>query len=87
MNDASLYKVPGVLNKYLDELELMGMTYPDPKTNQDKAYSREQLYEMMTGDVATKRVNANGQEEWYYPNLPQGVTLSPKIIKSPWSNR
>lgn len=87
MNDASLYQVPGVLNKYLDELELMGMTYQDPKTNQDKAYSREQLYEMMTGDVATKRVNANGQEELYYPNLPQGVTLSPKIIKSPWSNR
>lgn len=86
MNDASLYQVPGVLNKYLDELEDLGVTYIDPKTNQKKAYSREQLYEMMTGDVAAKRVNTNGQEEWYYPNLPQGVTLSPKggTIKSPW---
>lgn len=86
MNDASLYQVPGVLNRYLDELENLGIIYTDPKTNQKKAYSREQLYEMMTGDVATKRVNAKGQEEWYYPNLPQGVTLSPKggTIKSPW---
>ena len=86
INDAALYQVPGVLNRYLDELVSLGMTYIDPKTNQEKAYSREQLYEMMTGDVATKRVNANGQEEWYYPNLPKGITLSPKggTIKSPW---
>lgn len=76
INDAALYQVPGVLNRYLDELVSLGMTYIDPKTNQKKAYSREQLYEMMTGDVATKRVNAKGQEEWYYPNLPQGVTLN-----------
>lgn len=89
INDASLYQVPGVLNRYLDELENLGVTYTDPKTNQEKAYSREQLYEMITGDVATKRVNAKGQEEWYYPKLPQGVTLSPKgrTIKSPWLNR
>lgn len=86
MNDASLYQVPGVLNRYLDELVSLGMAYIDPETNQEKAYSREQLYEMMTGDVATKRVNAKGQEEWYYPNLPQGVVLTPKgeTIKAIW---
>lgn len=58
MNDASLYQVPGVLNKYLDELEAIGMTYTDPKTKQAVKYSRGQLYDMMTGDAARKNVPA-----------------------------
>lgn len=84
VNDAALYQVPGVLNRYLDELVSLGMTYIDPKTKKEVPYSREQLYEMMTGDMPAKRLNERGQEEWYYPNLPQGVVLTPQMIKSPW---
>lgn len=58
MNDASLYQVPGVLNRYLDELVNMGMTYTDPATNTEVPYSRTDLYDMMTGDVNHERVPA-----------------------------
>lgn len=58
MNDASLYQVPGVLNRYLDELVSLGMTYTDPKTKQEVKYSRGQLYDMMTGDTQHMHVPA-----------------------------
>lgn len=57
MNDASLYQVPGVLNKYLDELEAMGMTHQD-KDGKPVALNRRELYIMMTGDFDLKNVPA-----------------------------
>lgn len=57
MNDASLYQVPGVLNRYLDELEAMEMTHQD-KDGKPVALNRRELYIMMTGDFDLKNVPA-----------------------------
>lgn len=56
MNDGSLYQIPGVLNRYLDELTTMGMTHT--VGNEEVPYSRTELYDMMTGDTEHKHVPA-----------------------------
>lgn len=60
VNDGALYQVPGVLNRYLDELTQMGITHP--VNGQNVPYSRRELYVMMTGDTQ-------------FANVPAGVSL------------
>lgn len=59
INDGALYQVPGVLNMYLNELTNMGMTHT--VNGKEVAYTRDELYDMLTGDVA-------------HANIPTGVT-------------
>lgn len=56
INDGALYQVPGVLNRYLDELTRMGMSHNEGGV--DIPYTRRELYIMMTGDSAFLRVPA-----------------------------
>lgn len=72
VNDGALYQVPGVLNRYLDELTQMGITHP--VNGQNVPYTRRQLYEMMTGD---KIDPATGM----YKHLPAGVNLGENRLK------
>lgn len=60
VNDGALYQVPGVLNRYLDELTQMGITHP--VNGQNVPYTRRELYQMMTGDTQ-------------FTNIPAGVNL------------
>lgn len=60
VNDGALYQVPGVLNRYLDELTQMGITHP--VNGQNVPYTRRELYAMMTGDTQ-------------FANIPAGVNL------------
>lgn len=60
INDGALYQVPGVLNRYLDELTQMGMSHPVNGVN--TPYTRRELYAMMTGDTQ-------------FANIPAGVNL------------
>lgn len=73
MNDASLYQVPGVLNRYLDELEAMGMTHQD-KDGKPVALNRRELYIMMTGDFDLKNVPAGvrGLSKGWKPSSNEG---------------
>ena len=61
VNDGALYQVPGVLNRYLDELTQMGITHP--VNGQNVPYTRRELYAMMTGDTQ-------------FANVPKGVILN-----------
>ena len=65
-----------MLNRYLDELERIGLSHS--VNGADKPYSRAELYEMITGDTPAVRLNEAGQQEIYYPNLPDGVELEPQ---------
>lgn len=60
VNDGALYQVPGVLNRYLDELTQMGITHS--VNGQNVPYTRRELYAMMTGDTQ-------------FANVPAGVNL------------
>jgi hypothetical protein len=70
VNDGALYKVPGVLNRYLDELEKMGLSSNEGGV--EIPYTREELYVMMTGDSNFERV-------------PRGVILNTSAaVVAPW---
>ena len=60
VNDGALYQVPGVLNRYLDELTNMGISHEVNGAN--TPYTRRELYVMMTGDTQ-------------FANVPAGVNL------------
>lgn len=60
IGDGALYAIPGVLNRYLDELTNAGMSHQ--VNGADVPYTRRELYQMMTGDEELK-------------NLPAGVNL------------
>lgn len=60
VNNGALYQVPGVLNRYLDELTQMGIAHD--VNGQQVPYTRRELYVMMTGDAQ-------------FANVPAGVNL------------
>ena len=60
INDGALYQVPGVLNRYLDELTQMGIAHD--VNGQQVPYTRRELYQIMTGDTQ-------------FANVPQEVNF------------
>lgn len=56
INDATLYQIPGALNRYLDELVRLGLTHKEG--DRDVPYRREELYVLMTGDKDFSQVPA-----------------------------
>lgn len=78
INDGALYQVPGVLNRYLDELTNMGMTHT--VNGNEMPYTRDELYDMITGDEM--HVNIPSGVRGLTPPEPQGGGWTPSNSSS-----